>query len=272
MCENYKKSTTLAKAKLNVSNVPINNRSHYFACNSLYSRPIIKLLSSVPNEKSQDLIDTQSLLSETSAKSIESLPEPRMHLSWLSTISIAKTVTSHLNNNHHKKQTLELEAQGANDNSQLENLVEESNDEKITQKIKDETNSPLVANLTEKQEKVIKPFCSYSILTNDYLFSKKTQQKLLRMQEKYIVVRDTSKVCYDVASRNIKKFHNLFRKDSFQFARQTVSILLVLFGLCYFFISIIVAFFRERKISETFFNFFFDNIEINNPQTTALPN
>ena len=186
--------------------------------------------------------------------------------------SIAKTVTSHLNNNQHKKQTLEIEAQRANDNTQLENLIEESNDEKLTQKIKDETNSPLNANLTEKQEKVIKPFCSYSILTNDYLFSKNTQQKLLRMQEKYIVVRDTSKVCYEVASRNIKKVHNLIRKDSFQFARQTASIHLVLFGLCYFFISLIVAFFRERKISETFFNFFFDNIEINNPQTTALPN
>jgi hypothetical protein len=265
-----KKSTALAKAKLNVSNVPLNNRSHSLAYNSLQTRPMIKSLSSVPKEKSLDLIDAQSFLSETSAKSTESLPEPRKHLSWLSTISIAKTVTSHLNNNHLKKTNLEIEDHRGND--QLENLVEESNDEKTTQKINDETNSPLVSDLTEKQEKVIKPFCSYSILTNDYLFSKKTQQKLLRMQEKYIVVRDTSKVCYECASRNIKKFHNLIRKDSFQFARQTASILLVLFGLCYFFISIIVAFFRERKISETFFNFFFDNIEINNPQTNALPN
>ena len=101
---------------------------------------------------------------------------------------------------------------------------------------------------THEEETKIKPFSSYSILTNDYLFSKRNQQRLLRMQENYVRVRNTSKVCYDTVTTNAKKLNKLIRKDSYQFVRQAMSLFLVVLGFFYFFVSIIVAFFRERKV------------------------
>ena len=278
-----KKATTLAKSKLNVNHLSaVNNskRAYSFSINnqpnnkSLLDIPYDRSLSKFPDEKNtpQDVHKTLIEEKEPADKPLET----KKHIGWLSTISIAKTVTSHLNVDRKAKK----DHVKANENVKSEHIDEDTkwDENQLCHLEGDEVeiennNLQIYSKLnTHEEETNIKPFCAYSILTNDYLFSKRNQQRLLRMQENYVRVRNTSKVCYDTVTTNAKKLNKLIRKDSYQFVRQAMSLLLVVLGFFYFFVSIIVAFFRERRVYETFFNFFYDNIEINNPQTNAFPN
>ena len=113
-----------------------------------------------------------------------------------------------------------------------------------------------------------------SLLFNDYLFSKKSQEKFLKIQENYAKITEKSKECYNTARANFHKAKSLIQKDSFYCLRKITSFFLAIFCFFYFLIYIVVAFIIERgflSFSENFFNFFYNNIEINNPQSTALP-
>jgi hypothetical protein len=283
-----KKATSLAKTKLNVNHLSAVNsskRAYSFSINNqpnnkpLLDLPYARSLSQFPDEKNtqQDVHKTLGAKIEEKEPTDKPL-EAKKHIGWLSTISIAKTVTSHLNVDRKAKKDYAK----ANENVKSEHIGEDTKwDENQLSHLEGDELEVVNNNLqthtfsklnTHEEETKIKPFSAYSILTNDYLFSKRNQQRLLRMQENYIRVRNTSKVCYDMVTTNAKKLNKLIRKDSYQFVRQAMSLLLVVLGFFYFFVSIIVAFFRERKVYETFFNFFYDNIEINNPQTSAFPN
>ena len=97
-------------------------------------------------------------------------------------------------------------------------------------------------------------------------------RKLKRIRQSCVRMAITGRECLDTAQQSAKKLHHLVKKDSFQCVRKSISLFIAFFCLIYFCVCILFAFFREKKIYENLFKFVYDNIEINNPQISALPN
>lgn len=90
----------------------------------------------------------------------------------------------------------------------------------------------------------------------------------IRINENLIHLMNFAKDSYKLIRSVATQLPGLIKKDSFKYLRYSVSILLLVFSLVFFLLTL----YQEKDIYENVFNFFYSNIEIKNTDSKALPN
>ena len=90
----------------------------------------------------------------------------------------------------------------------------------------------------------------------------------IKMNENLIYFINFAKDRYKLIRTVATQLYALIKQDSFKYLRYSVSILLLVFSLVFFLLTL----YQEKDIYENVFNFFYSNIEIKNTDSKALPN